>query len=80
MLSEKLWSGRNIVGTPMSDIRTTICQNKCSNHGICNSETRACMCESFWMPSLYYFWGISEANCGMNTFNNFYANSRKIIF
>lgn len=64
MLNDKMWRGSNIVGAPISDIRTTVCQNKCSGHGACNSETRACMCETFWMPSVYYFWGISEANCG----------------
>lgn len=57
---------------PISDIRTTVCQNKCSGHGVCNADTRACMCDTFWMPNLYYFWGISEANCGMYT--NFNAN------
>lgn len=64
LLADKLWEGSNIVGTPISDIRTTVCQNRCSRHGVCNSETRSCMCETFWMPSVYYFWGFSEANCG----------------
>lgn len=64
LLADKLWAGSNIVGTPISDIRTTVCQNKCSGHGVCNSETRSCMCETFWMPSVYYFWGFSDANCG----------------
>lgn len=64
LLTDKLWRGSIIVGTPISDIRTTVCQNRCSGHGVCNSETRACMCETFWMPSVYYFWGFSEANCG----------------
>lgn len=67
LLKEKLWSGNDIVGMPISDIRTIVCQNKCSGHGTCNSESRACMCEMFWMPDLYYFWGISEANCGKIT-------------
>lgn len=64
LLKEKLWSSSNIVGMSAADIRTTICQNKCSDHGVCNSQTRACMCETFWMPSLYYFWGNGQANCG----------------
>lgn len=65
MLRDKLWSGSNIVGMPISDIRSTVCQNPCSGHGNCNADTRACMCDTFWMPNLYYFSGISEANCGM---------------
>lgn len=64
MLKEKLWSGSNIVGMPISDIRSTVCQNPCSGHGVCNADTRACMCNTFWMPNFYYFSGISEANCG----------------
>lgn len=69
MLNDKMWRGSNIVGAPISDIRTSVCQNKCSGHGGCNSETRACMCETFWMPSVYYFWGLSEANCGKYSFS-----------
>lgn len=68
LLKEKLWSSSNIVGLSAADIRTTICQNKCSDHGVCNSQTRACMCETFWMPSLYYFWGNGQANCGKALF------------
>lgn len=69
MLKEKLWTGNDNLGMPISDIRTTICQNKCSGHGVCNADTRACMCDTFWMPNLYYFWGISQANCGKNHLN-----------
>lgn len=65
LLTDKLWRDSSIIGIPITDVRTTVCQNKCSGHGTCNSETRACMCQTFWMPSIYYFWGFSEANCGM---------------
>lgn len=70
MLKDKLWSGSSIVGMPISDIRSTVCQNPCSGHGVCNADTRACMCDTFWMPNIYYFWGISEANCGKLLFWN----------
>lgn len=63
-LNDKLWRDRSIIGIPVTDVRTTVCQNKCSGHGTCNSETRACMCSTFWMPSVYYFWDVSDANCG----------------
>lgn len=62
-LREKFWRDAGILGTSISDIRTSICQNPCSNHGICNAETRSCLCETFWMPDIFYFWGVSEANC-----------------
>lgn len=66
ILKEKFWRDSGILGASISDIRTTICQNTCSGHGVCNSETRVCLCETFWMPDIFYFWGVSEANCGKN--------------
>lgn len=63
ILKEKFWRDASILGAAISDIRTTVCQNTCSGHGVCNSETRACLCETFWMPDIFYFWGVAEANC-----------------
>ncbi|XP_059616383.1 dyslexia-associated protein KIAA0319-like protein [Phlebotomus argentipes] len=63
ILKEKFWRDASILGSSLSDIRTSVCQNPCSDHGICNTETRSCSCETFWMPDVFYFWGISDANC-----------------
>ncbi|CAD7078937.1 unnamed protein product [Hermetia illucens] len=63
ILKDKFWRDASILGTTFTDVRTTICQYNCSEHGFCNSVTRACMCDTFWMPSIFYFWGIDEANC-----------------
>uniref|UniRef100_A0A6B2EFS6 Putative serine-type protease inhibitor n=1 Tax=Phlebotomus kandelakii TaxID=1109342 RepID=A0A6B2EFS6_9DIPT len=63
ILKEKFWRDASILGSSLSDIRTSVCQNSCSDHGVCNTETRSCTCETFWMPDVFYFWGISEANC-----------------
>uniref|UniRef100_A0A034WJP2 Dyslexia-associated protein KIAA0319-like protein n=1 Tax=Bactrocera dorsalis TaxID=27457 RepID=A0A034WJP2_BACDO len=63
LLKDKLQRDAGLLGTDFTDIRTTVCQNKCSGHGICNPITRACTCEAFWMPSITYYWGIEEANC-----------------
>jgi dyslexia-associated protein KIAA0319-like protein len=63
ILKEKFWRDYSILGASISGIRTAICQNNCSGHGLCHQETRACMCETFWMPSVFYFWGVTEANC-----------------
>uniref|UniRef100_A0A1B0CQZ9 Serine-type protease inhibitor n=1 Tax=Lutzomyia longipalpis TaxID=7200 RepID=A0A1B0CQZ9_LUTLO len=63
ILKEKFWRDASILGSSLSDIRTTVCQNSCSDHGVCNSETRSCTCDTFWMPDVFYFWGISDANC-----------------
>uniref|UniRef100_A0A182M2I7 MANSC domain-containing protein n=1 Tax=Anopheles culicifacies TaxID=139723 RepID=A0A182M2I7_9DIPT len=63
ILKEKFWRDYTILGTSVIGIRTTVCQNDCSGHGVCNAETRECICQSFWMPDIFYFWGIAEANC-----------------
>uniref|UniRef100_A0A182P486 MANSC domain-containing protein n=1 Tax=Anopheles epiroticus TaxID=199890 RepID=A0A182P486_9DIPT len=63
ILKEKFWRDYTILGTSVVGIRTTVCQNDCSGHGVCNAETRECICQSFWMPDIFYFWGIAEANC-----------------
>lgn len=64
ILKEKFWRDYGLLGASIAGIRTTVCQNTCSNHGVCNAETRACMCETFWMPDVFYFWGVAEGNCG----------------
>ncbi|XP_053957907.1 dyslexia-associated protein KIAA0319-like protein [Anastrepha ludens] len=63
LLKDKFQRDAGLLGTDFTDIRTTVCQNKCSGHGVCNPTTRACTCEAFWMPSITYYWGIDEANC-----------------
>ncbi|XP_036328233.1 dyslexia-associated protein KIAA0319-like protein [Rhagoletis pomonella] len=63
LLKDKLQRDAGLLGTDFTDIRTTVCQNKCSGHGVCNPTTRACTCEAFWIPSITYYWGIEEANC-----------------
>lgn len=68
ILKEKFWRDASILGDSLSDIRTSVCQNPCSDHGVCNTETRSCTCETFWMPDVFYFWGISDANCGKWSF------------
>lgn len=64
VLRAKLQKDASILGALYVDIRTTVCQNKCSGHGRCNPSTRACICEAFWMPSAGFFVSNDEANCG----------------
>lgn len=80
LLTERFWRDSSILGTSISDVRTMICQNKCSGHGVCNSETRACMCDTFWMPDVFYFWGIGPANCGESIFSRKEIVSRLLCF
>ncbi|CRL01795.1 CLUMA_CG015011, isoform A [Clunio marinus] len=63
ILKEKYWKDYSILGSSISEIRTVVCQNECSGHGQCNIETRACTCDAFWMPDIFFFWGVTEANC-----------------
>ncbi|XP_055375563.1 dyslexia-associated protein KIAA0319-like protein isoform X2 [Condylostylus longicornis] len=63
ILKDKFLRDDSILGIPFTDARTVICQNNCSGHGLCNTITRACQCESFWMPSIFYYWGVDEGNC-----------------
>ncbi|KAL9928695.1 dyslexia-associated protein KIAA0319-like protein [Glossina fuscipes fuscipes] len=73
LLKEKLQRDASILGTVFADVRTVICQNKCSDHGVCNADTRACICEAFWMPSFGFFWGLEEANCDWSVLYVFVA-------
>lgn len=60
-----------ILGSMFLDVRTVICQNECSDHGICNSDTRTCICEPFWMQSFGGIWSFNDANCGRYQFTDF---------
>lgn len=62
-LAQRFWREPNILGTAVTDVRSTVCQNDCSGHGTCETESRACACDAFWMPDLFWFWGWTEANC-----------------
>ena len=45
-------------------VDTYICQNNCSNHGKCNSNTKQCECDGFWMENVIgrWFFGLNS-NC-----------------
>lgn len=63
ILKEKFWKDYSILGSSIAEIRTVVCQNDCSGHGVCDQETRSCICDTFWMPDIFYFWHVTEANC-----------------
>ncbi|KAJ8020974.1 hypothetical protein HOLleu_40718 [Holothuria leucospilota] len=43
---------------------TVVCQNPCSNHGSCNTYSRKCSCETFWMENfLRVKLGDGQSNC-----------------
>lgn len=63
ILKEKFWKDYSILGSSISEIRTVVCQNDCSEHGSCDPETRNCVCDTFWMPDIFFYWGVTEANC-----------------
>ncbi|XP_073977595.1 dyslexia-associated protein KIAA0319-like protein isoform X1 [Rhodnius prolixus] len=64
-LKHKLAQDSFLLQMSVVDIRTTVCQNNCSGHGVCDQETRVCYCESFWMPDLFKkYMGDGDSNCG----------------
>jgi hypothetical protein len=63
ILKEKFWKDYSILGSSISEIRTVVCQNDCSGHGVCDQETRECLCDTFWMADIFYYWHVTEANC-----------------
>lgn len=67
-LKEKLRQDSGLLLLPVVNIDTAVCQNNCSGHGVCDQETRQCMCEAFWMQNvLKKYLGNGDSNCG-NTF------------
>lgn len=64
-LSGKLAQDSFLLQISVVSIRTIICQNNCSGHGVCDQETRECFCEAFWMQDLIQkYIGDGESNCG----------------
>lgn len=65
MLKNHLRQDTGLLEITVIQIRTLICQNACSEHGVCDPDTRTCLCEAFWMEDYFsiYFRG-SESNCG----------------
>ena len=41
-----------------------VCRNNCSDHGYCDSDTKRCVCDSFWMANFFKSnFGEKESNC-----------------
>ncbi|KAL0116040.1 hypothetical protein PUN28_011119 [Cardiocondyla obscurior] len=63
-LREKLLQDSGLLQLSVANIDTAICQNNCSGHGVCNQETRQCLCEAFWMQNLIQkYFGNGDSNC-----------------
>ncbi|XP_055588922.1 dyslexia-associated protein KIAA0319 homolog [Uranotaenia lowii] len=67
-LKRKLSKNKSFLGAPVVGIRSVICQNTCSGHGICDVKTRLCTCEILWLPNLSYRLGLAESNCAYSIF------------
>lgn len=52
-LRTKFQVDASLLGFSVSTLQTSICQNNCSGHGVCNEVTRSCECEVFWMHVSY---------------------------
>ncbi|XP_044740297.1 dyslexia-associated protein KIAA0319-like protein [Chrysoperla carnea] len=64
LLKDKLYRDSSLLRLSVASLRTTICQNNCSSHGVCDEHTRRCLCEAFWMQNLFEkYFGRGEADC-----------------
>ncbi|XP_078665595.1 dyslexia-associated protein KIAA0319-like protein isoform X1 [Branchiostoma floridae x Branchiostoma belcheri] len=56
-LKRKLKAGSEVLDFKVVQVDTVVCQNNCSGHGVCNSFTKLCQCDSFWVqnPFKAYF-------------------------
>lgn len=64
-LKEKLRQDSGLLQLSVAAVDTAVCQNNCSGHGVCDEESRQCMCEAFWMQNLIQkYFGNGESNCG----------------
>lgn len=52
-LRQKLHVDASLLGFSVEKLQTTICQNNCSGHGVCDELTRKCKCEAFWMQDMF---------------------------
>ncbi|XP_008555762.1 dyslexia-associated protein KIAA0319-like protein [Microplitis demolitor] len=63
-LKEKFKQDSGLLQLSVTSIDTVICQNNCSGHGVCDEESRRCLCEAFWMQNLIQkYFGNGESNC-----------------
>nr|CAI5843930.1 unnamed protein product [Callosobruchus analis] len=52
-LRDKLRVDASLLGFTVANLRTAVCQNDCSGHGVCDEVTRQCRCEAFWMQDMF---------------------------
>lgn len=61
----KLRQDSGILQLSVARVDTAVCQNNCSGHGVCDQQSRECMCEAFWMQNLIEkHFGTGESDCG----------------
>ncbi|XP_050298376.1 dyslexia-associated protein KIAA0319-like protein [Anthonomus grandis grandis] len=64
-LRQKLQVDASLLGFSVAKLQTSICQNNCSGHGVCNEVTRECECEVFWMHDMFkvYLNSTEDSDC-----------------
>lgn len=40
----------------IESIDTLFCSLDCSGHGVCSNFSKECICDSYWMPNLFYYY------------------------
>ncbi|XP_066268717.1 dyslexia-associated protein KIAA0319-like protein isoform X2 [Branchiostoma lanceolatum] len=63
-LRRKLKAGSEVLDFKVVQVDTVVCQNNCSGHGVCNSFTKTCQCDSFWVQNPFKaFFADKVSNC-----------------
>jgi len=50
-LRRTLMADPGLLGAPVLQLETSVCQNECGGHGTCDELTRECRCQPFWVEN-----------------------------
>lgn len=61
---KKLRSSLDILEIQIAKFEPVVCQNNCSDHGVCDQVSKMCICDGFWMEDFFKsYFGDQETNC-----------------
>jgi len=64
MLRSKIGNGGKLFEYKMDRVEPYICRSNCSGHGFCDTTTKQCVCDTFWMPNFFKAnFGEKQINC-----------------
>ncbi|XP_013408789.1 dyslexia-associated protein KIAA0319-like protein isoform X2 [Lingula anatina] len=63
ILKQRLKSDADVLEFEVVQLDTLVCQNNCSGHGRCDSYTKQCVCDAFWMENFFKAALEKDYNC-----------------